>query len=352
MANLLYNNIGTNYKGILNLDATTINTPLDATLRAVTDGMGTSSLLQLSTAAVTMGSGTITSNGLLTVKGSGGNILSLRNASNTERFYIDSGGALVSQTYGIFGNSTVIGNASMIYEGSTTNGFLGYTSANNWSLGNVYFLSLGGTTSSFPAIKRNGAAIDFRLADDSGYAEINSSNVYTTGYYLNSTQGGLGQAFMKVYSDGFIFSAAVNINNSDFVIQRGTGHFGFGSNIYGVTNAGMNIDFATTLTGGRQILASGGLAYGMYSAYNLKAAANNDTMTGLFVNTIFNNLAYTGVTNNLMDLQVGGVSKLKVTNSGSIEIGNTVTSAAAIASTHKVTIVIGGVTYYLLASNV
>jgi hypothetical protein len=31
MANLLGQNIGTNYKGILNLD--TINTPLDATLR-------------------------------------------------------------------------------------------------------------------------------------------------------------------------------------------------------------------------------------------------------------------------------------------------------------------------------
>lgn len=49
MANLLGSNIGTNYKSILNLDATTINTPLDATLRAVTDGMGTSSPLQLST---------------------------------------------------------------------------------------------------------------------------------------------------------------------------------------------------------------------------------------------------------------------------------------------------------------
>jgi hypothetical protein len=49
MANLLSQNIGTNYKSILNLDATTINTPLDATLRPVTDGMGTLSPLQLST---------------------------------------------------------------------------------------------------------------------------------------------------------------------------------------------------------------------------------------------------------------------------------------------------------------
>ena len=51
MANLLGQNIGTNYKGILNLDST-INTPLDTTLRAVTDGMGNASPLYLSTSQV------------------------------------------------------------------------------------------------------------------------------------------------------------------------------------------------------------------------------------------------------------------------------------------------------------
>jgi len=48
MANLFGQNIGTNYKGILSLDST-INTPLDATLRAVTDGEGNASGLKLST---------------------------------------------------------------------------------------------------------------------------------------------------------------------------------------------------------------------------------------------------------------------------------------------------------------
>ena len=37
---------------------------------------------------------------------------------------------------------------------------------------------------------------------------------------------------------------------------------------------------------------------------------------------------------------------------GAIAIGNTVAAGIAVASTHKVTMVIGGVTYYLLASNV
>lgn len=40
------------------------------------------------------------------------------------------------------------------------------------------------------------------------------------------------------------------------------------------------------------------------------------------------------------------------TFAGSIAIGNTVQTAAAVASTHKVTISIGGTTYYLLATNV
>ena len=57
MANLLGQNIGTNYKGILNLDST-INTPLDATLRAVTDGEGDASPLELSTDAVSLGGAT------------------------------------------------------------------------------------------------------------------------------------------------------------------------------------------------------------------------------------------------------------------------------------------------------
>lgn len=46
------------------------------------------------------------------------------------------------------------------------------------------------------------------------------------------------------------------------------------------------------------------------------------------------------------------VVSFTVRSTGAIEIKNTVAVAAAVASTHKVTMVIGGVTYYLLASNV
>jgi len=44
-------------------------------------------------------------------------------------------------------------------------------------------LQLGGTTASFPAIKRNSTALNFRLADDSGDAAITSGNVNSSGVY-------------------------------------------------------------------------------------------------------------------------------------------------------------------------
>ena len=60
MANLLGQNIGTNYKGILNLN--TLNGNLTTTLQAVTDGDGNSSPLQLSTTGVTINSALIVNN--------------------------------------------------------------------------------------------------------------------------------------------------------------------------------------------------------------------------------------------------------------------------------------------------
>lgn len=41
-------------------------------------------------------------------------------------------------------------------------------------------LQLGGTTSSFPAIKRNATGVDIRLADDSAYAPI-AASAYSAG---------------------------------------------------------------------------------------------------------------------------------------------------------------------------
>lgn len=55
---------------------------------------------------------------------------------------------------------------------------------------------LGGTTSAFPAIRRSGAQVDIRLADDSAYAQINASNLSlaTGGVVALSSSGGFNMA--------------------------------------------------------------------------------------------------------------------------------------------------------------
>jgi hypothetical protein len=54
--------------------------------------------------------------------------------------------------------------------------FLTGTAAEALRITNLGLLTFGGTTSSFPAIKRNAAALNFRLADDSADADITSAH--------------------------------------------------------------------------------------------------------------------------------------------------------------------------------
>lgn len=234
MANLLSQNIGTNYKSILNLDATTINTPLDATLRAVTDGAGTASLLQLSTEAVGISRTVNLSAGATNPR--------LFNVAYT----INNSGAQTGTLTGIFLNATepalngmthnlmdmqVGGVSKFLVNRLGTLTLLGNVNASGALSGNLLSfnglgeflaqsdgvftvrnnagtsfnrLQLGGTTSSFPSIKRNGAAIDFRLADDSGYCSIGVKdiNIYGAGagIYSNNNDMLISSSYVRVIS--------------------------------------------------------------------------------------------------------------------------------------------------------
>jgi hypothetical protein len=80
---------------------------------------------------------------------------------------------------------------------------------------------LGGLTSSFPSIKRNGTAIDFRLADDSGFTQVNASS-FKVGGTATELQvnllllGGFNvlQLSTRVYIDGDNRGVAINNNLS------------------------------------------------------------------------------------------------------------------------------------------
>lgn len=78
------------------------------------------------------------------------------------------------------------GSRSRLY--SSTDGNITLRDSAGTSFGALQF---GGTTSSFPAWKRNGAAFDARLADESGYASITVSNLTVSGTTFSVPSSGL-----------------------------------------------------------------------------------------------------------------------------------------------------------------
>jgi hypothetical protein len=82
------------------------------------------------------------------------------------------------------------------------------TAAGKLSLtGTTPMLQLGGTTSSFPALKRNSAVLEARLADDSAYASLAAA-----GLQLNAGTGTTGTAGVQIFSS---FAAAGNVNTGE-----------------------------------------------------------------------------------------------------------------------------------------
>ena len=223
MANLLGADIGTNYKGILSLDST-INTPLDATLRAVTDGDGNASPLKLSTTAVSVGS---ISGARLGIKGSGTtsgttSLLVQNSAGNSALTILDNlnsqfGGTVTSD--GGFRSIAYFDSFQRLAlnNGLNTNpqnylisGGVGRILLIDNSEGDFNRLQFGGTTSSFPSLKRNGTAIDVRLSDDSNYAQFNTGATFIKGIGTDATttallvQNSAGTQSFKVADSGSV----------------------------------------------------------------------------------------------------------------------------------------------------
>ena len=174
-----------------------------------------------------IGEGTVTTNGAFTIKGSGSNILSLRDSSNVEKAYFSNDGTLNSGGgwADTIGYTSYLRNATLaLYDGNTLTGITG-------SGGFVFNtkIMLGGTTSSFPAIKRNGAAIDFRLADDSAFCDLTANTVtIKTKLQVNDNAGGSGGFLIttatqqvSLVSNAYGTGSAVNVNSNGVIIQRG-----------------------------------------------------------------------------------------------------------------------------------
>jgi hypothetical protein len=99
---------------------------------------------------------------------------------------------------------------------------------------------LGGTTSAFPAIKRNGTGIDIVLANDSGPAPLSASNFVASGYFSTSgycivgsnngyfwpAKGGMyapSDGVIRLSNDSVSGFTRLELGTANLGISRGTG---------------------------------------------------------------------------------------------------------------------------------
>lgn len=117
------------------------------------------------------------------------NAITVNNSSATTVFSISSAGAITTAS-SITASGTIIGGnlraggggyvywANRCLISSPIDSQILMTSSSTTDFGRLQF---GGTTSSYPSIKRNGAGIDIRLADDSNYANLAAANLTSNG---------------------------------------------------------------------------------------------------------------------------------------------------------------------------
>jgi len=222
MANLLGQNIGTNYKGILNLD--TINTPLDATLRAVTDGEGNASPLELSTDAVSVGA---ISGARLAIKGSGTTsattALLVQNSAGTELMSIDNDG--IVRVNSIKGINYPNNNLSL----GTNAEFLGFLSITAPKIGVNIAVPSGvqaaikgsGTTSATIALLvQNSAGSNLLSVKDDGLFTLGankfvvSADGFTTLQYLDCKNHAYFRLQVSVGSGSLTASAQLSVDST------------------------------------------------------------------------------------------------------------------------------------------
>jgi hypothetical protein len=92
--------------------------------------------------------------------------------------------------------------------------------------GTTPMIKMGGTTSSFPALKRNGSVLQVRLADDSGFATVQGGTIGAIGAVnLGGSQVMLISGTAPTIASGFGSTPSIVANNgaTAFTVDVGTG---------------------------------------------------------------------------------------------------------------------------------
>ena len=183
MANLNGQNIGTNYKGIINIGST-VNQNVSASLQSLTDGDGTNLPIQASTAQIIIGGGSST--GRLVVRSDGANpAFRVESAAGTAGLTVANNGIQVTIfELSVTDNITIAATRGFYYGSrvgilAPNNGIL--TIKNSFTDG-FDRLQFGGTTNLYPSLKRSTTSLQARLADDSNFTNIQGKLTTETNY--------------------------------------------------------------------------------------------------------------------------------------------------------------------------
>jgi hypothetical protein len=285
MANLNSQNIGLNYKGILNLN--TLNGNLSGTLQAVTDGDGNASPLQLSTTQVAVAGD------------SSGSIPAIfKMIPNTSVL-----------TYGAFFTANYDNNQWLTI-GKGSSGYLTFGDDKVYSEKSWGFGIASGTLSARLHVRGDGTNPIQRWQNGAGTDLAAFTNAGLLSFF------GIGQG-IDFYGQGVKFLDS--IGTIDY------------SNVGGSASAYHRFRSPSSPTTGNQkvigIESNFGAAAGnaTFRPLSLEYTINNSgaqtgTATGIFLNAT--ETALNGMGHNLMDLQVGGESRIKVDNAGRVFTGN------------------------------
>lgn len=290
MANLLGQNIGTNYKGILNLN--TLNGNLSGTLESVTDGDGNASPLRLSTSDLAV---TQSGNNRLLISTD----ITMRRNDNTLFFQYSNAPDVLELNGATIRLNTLRGNTA-----------IGHVVASAR-------LHVRGDGTNPVQRWQNGAGTDLAVFTNAGLLSF-----FTIGQGIDF----YGQGIKFIDSIGTIDYS--NAGSSTLAYHR------FRSP-------------SSPTTGNQKVIgieSNFGAAAGnatfrpLFLEYTINnSGAQTGTATGIFLNAT--ETALNGMTHNLMDLQVGGVSRFLVSRAGVLNIGNNLDMAGSqilIASQNRI----------------
>jgi hypothetical protein len=194
------------------------------------------------------------------------------------------GGTSYLQSGNAFGATGVLGTTDGFDLSIITNGVQRalVQSGGNFLITNN--LQFGGTSSSFPMIKRNSNAFQFRLADDSGFSSASAfnfaANVFqglTNGVRLNDAGTGIwtmtdsgGTSFTRlVWGPATVSQGAIRQGVGQLVVETGTGSTVYGFAVGNFESEAAAIGGNLTATGAvNQILNSVSLGTTSFAAFN------------------------------------------------------------------------------------